>query len=227
VHEDRQLIGRIRLASEHTSPLWLRTVAVTLPGPPSGDAGSLDQAKQRFATAWATFKDLDGLPCRRDRQTHELKLAIEFDGVIVDGVRQYRRATGLRWLASTAGLALRSRLLGGVQPDLHQPPDRLRQVRQVGFAPSPAIDLFDQAGGNHHVQALDFIVELFRHWGLRFLLRMTAIMCMMYLSDRNTEDNGAGPTQVTSFIGSLLTNHVLAVVTVRYRADLIMPMLTA
>ena len=31
----------------------------------------------------------------------------------------------------------------------------------------------------------------------------------------------------TFFAGSLMANHVFAMVTVRYRADLIMPMLTA
>jgi hypothetical protein len=31
----------------------------------------------------------------------------------------------------------------------------------------------------------------------------------------------------TLFVGSLMANRVLAMVTVRYRADLIMPMLTA
>jgi hypothetical protein len=34
------------------------------------------------------------------------------------------------------------------------------------------------------------------------------------------------PMKVTMFFGSLMANYVLAVVTVRYRADLIMPMLT-
>jgi hypothetical protein len=33
--------------------------------------------------------------------------------------------------------------------------------------------------------------------------------------------------KITLFFGSLIANHVLAIVTVRYRADLIMPMLTA
>ena len=33
--------------------------------------------------------------------------------------------------------------------------------------------------------------------------------------------------KITLFYSSLLANHMLAVVTVRYRADLIMPMLTA
>ena len=33
--------------------------------------------------------------------------------------------------------------------------------------------------------------------------------------------------KVNLFFGSLIANHVLAIVTVRYRADLIMPMLTA
>jgi len=35
------------------------------------------------------------------------------------------------------------------------------------------------------------------------------------------------PMKVTLFFGSLMATHVLAVVSVRYRADLIMPMLTA
>lgn len=33
--------------------------------------------------------------------------------------------------------------------------------------------------------------------------------------------------KVTLFFGSLMANNVLAVLTVRYRADLIMPMLTS
>jgi hypothetical protein len=32
--------------------------------------------------------------------------------------------------------------------------------------------------------------------------------------------------KVTLFFSSLMANHVLAIVTVRYRADLIMPMMT-
>jgi hypothetical protein len=33
--------------------------------------------------------------------------------------------------------------------------------------------------------------------------------------------------KVTLFFGSLMATHVMAIVTVRYRADLIIPMLTA
>jgi hypothetical protein len=36
VLEDRQPIGRIRLARERTPPIWLWTVTVTIPGPPFG-----------------------------------------------------------------------------------------------------------------------------------------------------------------------------------------------
>jgi hypothetical protein len=57
VHEERQLIGRIRFASDRLPPLWLWTCTVTLPRPPFGDAATLDQAKERFAAAWATFKE--------------------------------------------------------------------------------------------------------------------------------------------------------------------------
>jgi hypothetical protein len=56
VHEDRQLIGRIRYASERSPGLWLWTCIVTLPGPPFGEAGSLDEAKGRFKVAWENFK---------------------------------------------------------------------------------------------------------------------------------------------------------------------------
>ncbi|WP_369723859.1 hypothetical protein AB8Z38_07350 [Bradyrhizobium sp. LLZ17] len=56
VHEDRQLVGRIRYASECSPGLWLWTCIVTLPGPPFGDAGSLDEAKGRFKVAWESFK---------------------------------------------------------------------------------------------------------------------------------------------------------------------------
>ncbi len=34
VHEDRQNIGRIRLARERTPSIWLWNVTVTIPGPP-------------------------------------------------------------------------------------------------------------------------------------------------------------------------------------------------
>ncbi|MCK1707911.1 MULTISPECIES: hypothetical protein [unclassified Bradyrhizobium] len=56
VHEDRQLVGRIVYATERSPGLWLWTCVVTLPGPPFGDAGSLDEAKGRFKVAWENFK---------------------------------------------------------------------------------------------------------------------------------------------------------------------------
>ena len=45
VHVDRQLVGRIRYASERSPGLWVWTCVVTLSGPPFGEAGSLDEAK--------------------------------------------------------------------------------------------------------------------------------------------------------------------------------------
>ncbi|WP_245286197.1 hypothetical protein [Bradyrhizobium sp. WSM1417] len=51
VLEDRQLVGRIRYASERSPGLWLWTCIVTLPGPPFGEAGTLDEAKGRFKVA--------------------------------------------------------------------------------------------------------------------------------------------------------------------------------
>ena len=58
VHDDDgQRIGRIRQACEHASLPWHWTCHVTLPHPPFGDAENLDQAKERFTAAWATFKD--------------------------------------------------------------------------------------------------------------------------------------------------------------------------
>ncbi len=56
VHEDRQLIGRIRYASERSPGFWLWTCIVALPGPPFGEAGSLDEAKGHFKLAWEKFK---------------------------------------------------------------------------------------------------------------------------------------------------------------------------
>ncbi len=60
VHEDRQNIGRIRLARERTPSIWLWIVTVTIPGAPFGDAKSLDQAKERFKEAWVAFKHKHG-----------------------------------------------------------------------------------------------------------------------------------------------------------------------
>jgi hypothetical protein len=60
VLEDRQPIGRIRLARERSPPIWLWTVTVTIPGPPFGDAKSIHDAKARFKAAWLAFKDKVG-----------------------------------------------------------------------------------------------------------------------------------------------------------------------
>ena len=56
VHEDGQCIGRIRYASERVPGKWLWNATVTIPGPPFGDAKTLDQAKERFKEAWVAFK---------------------------------------------------------------------------------------------------------------------------------------------------------------------------
>jgi hypothetical protein len=60
VFEDGQLIGRIRLARERSPAIWLWNVTVTIPGPPFGDAKSIDEAKARFKTAWIAFKEKHG-----------------------------------------------------------------------------------------------------------------------------------------------------------------------
>ncbi len=60
VHDDGQLIGRIRLARERTPPIWLWTVTVTIPGPPFGSAESIDDAKIKFKSAWIAFKERVG-----------------------------------------------------------------------------------------------------------------------------------------------------------------------
>jgi len=59
-HDDGHRIGRVRLAGERSPPIWLWTVTVTIPGPPFGDAKSIDDAKARFKAAWLTFKDRVG-----------------------------------------------------------------------------------------------------------------------------------------------------------------------
>jgi len=56
LHDHRQLVGRIRYASERSPGFWLWTCIVTLPGPPFGEAASLDEAKGRFKVAWENFK---------------------------------------------------------------------------------------------------------------------------------------------------------------------------
>jgi hypothetical protein len=60
VLEDRQPIGRIRLARERTPPIWVWHVTVTIPGPPFGDAKTIHDAKVRFMAAWLAFKDKVG-----------------------------------------------------------------------------------------------------------------------------------------------------------------------
>lgn len=50
------LIGRIRFGRDRVPRRWLWTVTVTIPGPPFGDADSIDQAEARLA-AWLAFKE--------------------------------------------------------------------------------------------------------------------------------------------------------------------------
>ena len=57
VLEDEQRIGRIRLASERTPPIWLWTVNIHLTGAlPMGSSQDLDTAKAEFAGAWLELK---------------------------------------------------------------------------------------------------------------------------------------------------------------------------
>jgi hypothetical protein len=60
VLEDGQHIGRIRLARERSPAIWLWTVTVTLPGPPFGDAKTIDEAKTSLKAAWIAFKGKHG-----------------------------------------------------------------------------------------------------------------------------------------------------------------------
>ena len=46
--------------SERSLAIWLWHVTVTIPGPPFGDAKSIDEAKTRFESAWLAFKDKVG-----------------------------------------------------------------------------------------------------------------------------------------------------------------------
>ena len=55
VFDDGQRIG-IRFASERNPGIWLWQVQVHIPGPPFGSAGSLDDAKANFKTAWLAFR---------------------------------------------------------------------------------------------------------------------------------------------------------------------------
>ena len=60
VLEDGQPIGRIRLARERSPSIWLWNVTVTIPGPPFGDAKTIDEARRRFKSAWLAFKEKYG-----------------------------------------------------------------------------------------------------------------------------------------------------------------------
>jgi hypothetical protein len=60
VYEAGQQIGRIRLARERVPSSWQWHVTVTIPGPPFGDAATLDEAKARFKVAWEAFRAKHG-----------------------------------------------------------------------------------------------------------------------------------------------------------------------
>jgi hypothetical protein len=73
VFGDGQLIGRLRYARDRT-PEWLWTITVTLPGPPFGDAKTIEEAKQRFESAWLAFKEKHG-PVALQEAFYEANLA--------------------------------------------------------------------------------------------------------------------------------------------------------
>ena len=53
VLDDRQRIGRIRLADERMPPVWLWNVTIHLTGGlPMGSSADLDAAKAEFKAAW-------------------------------------------------------------------------------------------------------------------------------------------------------------------------------
>ena len=55
--EDKQRIGRIRLAGERQPPIWLWIVNVHLTGGlPMGSSPDLDTAKAEFKAAWEELK---------------------------------------------------------------------------------------------------------------------------------------------------------------------------
>ena len=57
VLEGHQRIGRIRLASERTPPIWLWTINIHLTGGlPMGSSPDLDTAKTEFKAAWKELK---------------------------------------------------------------------------------------------------------------------------------------------------------------------------
>jgi hypothetical protein len=60
VHDAGRYVGRIRYASERSPGIWLWHVTVTIPGPPFGDAKTIEEAKQRFKGAWRAFKEKHG-----------------------------------------------------------------------------------------------------------------------------------------------------------------------
>jgi hypothetical protein len=57
VHEGRQRIGRIRLATERMPCLWVWSDKVHLPGGlPMGSAKDIDTAKAEFEAAWEALR---------------------------------------------------------------------------------------------------------------------------------------------------------------------------
>ena len=56
VHDDGQLIGRMRFTRERSPGLWIWSCIVTSPGAQFGDGKTLDEPKTRFKAAWETFK---------------------------------------------------------------------------------------------------------------------------------------------------------------------------
>jgi hypothetical protein len=55
VRDDGQPIGRIRYVKERALGVWLWHVTVLIPGPPFGSAATIDEAKERFKSAWLAF----------------------------------------------------------------------------------------------------------------------------------------------------------------------------
>jgi hypothetical protein len=57
VFENKQRIGRIRLAGERQPPIWLWNVVIHLPGGlPMGSAHDLATAQAEFKAAWTAVK---------------------------------------------------------------------------------------------------------------------------------------------------------------------------
>ena len=58
VIEGRQRVGRIRLATERTPPIWIWNIQVHLPGGlPAGSAPDLNTAKRELRSAWEALKE--------------------------------------------------------------------------------------------------------------------------------------------------------------------------